>query len=169
MKYLRFLPIILFLALSFNGCKKPDEFPLVPFIEFKSIYSEKDAQGFDQNVYVTISFTDGDGDIGYHSRESGLNDAIFDDPSSQYYNNFIVKTFILQNGIWNTIDTPVSARIPYLTPEGPNKALRGEISREFALPIALVQDTLRYDIFIYDRSLNQSNTITTSPIILNTR
>ena len=169
MKYLRFLPVLLFLALSFNGCKKPDEFPLVPFIEFKSIYSEKDAQGYDQKVFVLVSFTDGDGDIGYHSRESGLNDAIFDDPASQYYNNFIVKTFILQNGIWNTIDTPVSARIPYLTPEGPNKALRGEISREFALPIALVQDTLRYDIFIYDRSLNQSNTITTSPIILNTR
>ena len=168
MKYLRFLPIILFLALSFNGCKKPDEFPLVPFIEFKSIYTTKD-DTIDLKAFVTISFTDGDGDIGYHSRESGLNDAIFDDPSSQYYNNFIVKTFILQNGIWNTIDTPVSARIPYLTPEGPNKALRGEISREFALPIALVQDTLRYDIFIYDRSLNQSNTITTSPIILNTR
>ena len=120
-------------------------------------------------MFVLVSFTDGDGDIGYHSRESGLNDAIFDDPASQYYNNFIVKTFILQNGIWNSIDTPVSARIPFLTPEGPNKALRGEISREFALPIALVQDTLRYDIFIYDRSLNQSNTITTSPIILNTR
>ncbi|TAH44305.1 MAG: hypothetical protein EYC69_00445 [Bacteroidetes bacterium] len=169
MKYFAFIPAVLFLAMSFNGCKKPDEFPLVPFIEFKSIYSEKDAQGFDQKVFVTVSFTDGDGDIGYHSRESGRNDAIFDDPSSPYFNNFIVKTFILKNGSWNSIDTPVSARIPYLTPEGPNKALRGEISREFALPVALVQDTLRYDIFIYDRSLNQSNTITTSTIILNTR
>ena len=169
MKYLRFIPVIIFLALSFNGCKKPDEFPLIPVIEFKTISSDKDAQGFDQYVHVNVSFTDGDGDIGYHSRESGLNDAIFDDPSSPYFNNFIVKTLILQNGIWNSIDTPVSARIPYLTPEGPNKALRGEISREFALPLALVRDTLRYEIFIYDRSFNKSNTITTSQIILTTR
>ena len=168
MKYLRFLPAIIFLALSFNACKKPDEFPLVPAIEFKTIYTTRDAQGFDLNVHVTVSFTDGDGDIGYHSRESGLNDPIFDDPSSPYFNNFIVKTLILQNGIWNSIDTPVSARLPFLTPEGPNKGLRGEIDRELALPIGLVQDTLRYEIFIYDRSLNKSNTVNTSAIILST-
>jgi hypothetical protein len=152
MKYLRFLPIILALVLSFYGCKKPDEFPIIPSIEFKSIYSTRNFLGYDQNVMVTISFTDGDGDIGYYSRESGLNDPIFDDPSSQYYNNFIVKTFILQNGIWNTIDTPVSARLPYLTPEGPNKGLRGEIQRELSVPVPLNNDTLRYEIFIYDRA-----------------
>ena len=78
------------------------------------------------------------------------------------------RTLILQNGIWNSIDTPVSARLPFLTPEGPNKGLRGEINRELALPIGLVQDTLRYEIFIYDRSLNKSNTVNTSAIILST-
>lgn len=168
MRYKNFLPALAFTVLSIFACKKPDEFPLVPAIEFKSIYTTKDAQGFDRRVFVTISFTDGDGDIGYHSRESGKNDAIFDDPTSQYYNNFIVKTLILRNGLWNSIDTPISARVPYLTPEGPNKALRGEIVREFTVPIPLVQDTLRYEIFIYDRSLNKSNTITTTSVILNT-
>jgi hypothetical protein len=167
MKYYRFIPAILFLLFSTYACKKPDEFPLVPSIEFKSIYSTRNGQGLDENVYVVVSFTDGDGDIGYHSRESGLNDPIFDDPSSPYFNNFIVRTLILQNGIWNSIDTPISARIPYLTPEGPNKALRGEISREFALPL-LRQDTLKYEIFIYDRALNKSNTITTPGIVLTT-
>ncbi len=169
MKYLRFIPAFVFLALSFFACRKPIEYPLIPSIEFKSLYSTKDIQGYDQNVYVTVSFTDGDGDIGYYSRESGKNDPIFDDPSSPYYNNFIVKTLILQNGNWNSIDTPTSARVPYLTPEGANKALRGEILREFTVPVPLVQDTLRYEIFIYDRALHQSNTITTPAIILNTR
>lgn len=169
MKYLRFIPAVIFLAISFNGCKKPDEFPLIPSIEFKSIYSTKNSQGYDQKVFVTVSFTDGDGNIGYYSVESGRNEPMFDDPTSQYYNNFIVKTLILQNGIWNSIDTPISARIPYLTPEGANKGLRGEILREFTVPIPLVQDTLRYEIFIYDRALNKSNTISTSNIILNTR
>ncbi len=169
MKYRSFIPALLFAALSFTSCEKPDEYPLEPSIEFVSIYSTKNAQGYDNKVFVSISFTDGDGDIGYHARESGLNDPIFDDPSSPYYNNFIVKTLILQNGLWNSIDTPVSARIPYLTPEGANKALKGKIERELTVPIPLDLDTLRYEIFIYDRSLNKSNTIVTPEILLNTR
>lgn len=174
MRHLRLIPAIAFLVLSFFACEKPEEYPLVPAIEFKTIYSESyynpaDSEIYDTKVFVTVSFTDGDGDIGYHSRESGRNDAIFDDPTSQYFNNFIVKTLILQNGLWNSIDTPISARIPYLTPEGANKALRGEILREFTVPVPLDNDTLRYEIFIYDRQLHQSNTISTSSIILNTK
>ena len=76
--------------------------------------------------------------------------------------------FIKQNGVWNTIDTPVSSRIPYLTPDGKNKALKGEILRELNLPFPLVNDTMKYDIFIYDRGLHQSNTITTPEFIFNT-
>ncbi len=75
-------------------------------------------------------------------------------------------------GLNDIMDIPLDDFIKHYEQE--NKLLwvahlKGEISREFALPIALVQDTLRYDIFIYDRSLNQSNTITTSTVILNTR
>lgn len=169
MKYRALLPALFFLSITFYSCEKPDEYPLVPAIEFVSMYTTKNAQGYDDKLFVTISFTDGDGDIGYHTRESGLNDPVFDDPASPYYNNFIVKTLILRNGIWNSIDTPVSARIPYLTPEGPNKALKGKIERELNVPLPLELDTLRYEIFIYDRSLNKSNTIITPEILLNTR
>ena len=156
MKYLRLFTLLIFATLLVFACKKPDEYPVIP------------NQGFDQLFYVTISFTDGDGDIGYKSRESGENDPIFDDPTSQYYNNFIVKMFIKQNGVWNTIDTPVSSRIPYLTPDGKNKALKGDILRELNLPFPLLNDTMKYDIFIYDRALHQSNTITTPEFIFNT-
>ncbi|MBK6443953.1 MAG: hypothetical protein IPG90_09620 [Bacteroidetes bacterium] len=168
MKYLRLFTLLIFATLLVFACKKPDEYPVIPAIEYKSAYTTKDNQGFDQLFYVTISFTDGDGDIGYKSRESGENDPIFDDPTSQYYNNFIVKMFIKQNGVWNTIDTPVSSRIPYLTPDGKNKALKGDILRELNLPFPLLNDTMKYDIFIYDRALHQSNTITTPEFIFNT-
>lgn len=168
MKYLRISFFLMTALLLSYACRKPEVYPDIPAIEFKSIYTVKDNQGYDQNVYVTINFTDGDGDIGYYSKESGLNDPMFDDPTSPYYNNFIVKVFIKANGVWNTLDTPVSSRIPYLTPDGKNKALKGEIVREIPVPAPLVNDTLKYDIFIYDRALHQSNTITTSEIILNT-
>lgn len=169
MKYLKIFGIACCCTFLVFACKKPDEYPLVPVIEFKNIYTVKDNQGYDKYVYVVISFTDGDGDIGYHSPESGLNEAEFDDPSSPYFNNYIVKTFIMQSNAWVTIDTPISSRIPYLTPESANKALKGEILREFTVPVPLVDDTIRYEIFIYDRARQKSNTITTPSILLNTR
>ncbi len=169
MKYLRIFALLVFAGIVTHSCKKPEEYPIIPAIQYKSAYTTKDQQGFDEYLYVTISFTDGDGDIGYKSKESGENDPIFDDPTSPYYNNFIVKMFIKQNGVWNSLDTPVSSRIPYLTPDGKNKALKGDILRELNLPLALVNDTMKYDIFIYDRALHQSNTITTPEYIFNTR
>jgi hypothetical protein len=163
----RFLYIAsLFLVFA---CKKEVEYPVEPIIRFESIEVEQDADGYDQKVYVTISFTDGDGDIGYYPRESGQNAWIFDDPASQYYNNYIVKTSLLRSGSWIVDTTNVSARLPYMTPEGAIKALKGEIRRELTLPPALVSDTLQYEIFIWDRALHKSNVVTTPAIVVNTR
>ena len=163
---------ILVSAFAFSSCKKPLEYPIIPSIDFKKIEAVKDINGKDMSLEVTIGFTDGDGDIGYHSPESGLNDPMFDfpaDATNPYYTNFKVKTFHLINNVW-TIDTiDISARIPYLTPEGSNKALKGEIMRDLPLNVGLVNDTFYYEIFIYDRGLHASNTIKTSNIVVNTQ
>lgn len=168
----KLVAVILISAFAFNACKKPLEYPIIPAIDFKRIESVKDANGKDQALLVTIGFTDGDGDIGYFSPESGLNDPIFDfpaDATNPYYTNFKVKTFHLINNVW-TIDTvDLSARIPYLTPTGSNKALKGEIQRELPLNIGLVNDTFYYEIFIYDRGLHASNTVKTTNVVLNTQ
>jgi len=165
---LRNLFLLLLPAMIF-GCKKPIEYPLEPVIAFKSISISQDASGYDSKVFVTLTFTDGDGDLGYYPRESGRNNPIFDDPSSAYYNNYIVTTYIKRSGSWITDTTNVSARLPYMTPEGANKALKGEIERELTLPPGLTVDTLKYDIFIWDRALHQSNTITTPEFVVSTR
>jgi hypothetical protein len=162
--------IISIIALAFvilSSCKKPDEFPDEPVITFKSLYTEVDAQGYDDKMYVVLNFTDGDGDIGYN--DIGNNDPVFDDPASPYYNNFQVRTFRYKNGAFVEDTTDLSARMMYVTPEVNNKALKGEIQRELPLPVHLVNDTLRFEIFIYDRALHASNTITTSDIVLNTQ
>ena len=158
--------VIVFAVIS---CRKLEEFPVEPVITYKSIYSTINAQGFDQKITVIVSFTDGDGDVGY--RVNGQNDSIFDDPTSQYYNNYIAKLFQFKNGNWVEYPTilPLGGRLPYLTPVGKNKALKGEISCDIDVPPQAVQDTFRLDLFIYDRSLHQSNTVTTSVIILNTQ
>lgn len=162
-------PLLLLAVLAVAACKKPVEYPIEPIIAFKSIEVGQAADGYDERVFVTITFTDGDGDIGYYPRESGRNDWIFDDPSSQYYNNYIVKTYIRDAGAWREDTTNVSARLPYMTPEGAIKALKGEITRELTLPPLLNRDTLQYEIFIWDRMLHKSNVIVTTPIVVSTR
>ena len=158
------------------ACKKPDEFPLEPVITFKSISSLQNLQGYDEKISVVLGFTDGDGDIGYKNR--GENDAIFDDPNSIYYNNYFVTYSLFRNGVWSTVSTtvpilppidPIAGRLPYITPNGKNKSLKGEISCDIDVPLQATQDTFRLDLFIYDRSLHKSNIITTTEFILNTQ
>lgn len=165
---LKHLSLVL-LIITATACKKPVEYPVEPIIKFESMEVEQGADGYDEKVFVTISFTDGDGDIGYYPRESGQNPWIFDDPTSQYYNNYIVKTSIRRSGTWVEDTTNVSARLPYMTPEGAIKALKGEIRRELTLPPLLNRDTLQYDIFIWDRALHKSNIVVTPPVVLTTR
>jgi hypothetical protein len=165
----RYLFVIFFIALSVSSCRKPDEFPIEPVITFKSIFSTKNALGYDEKMTVLLDFTDGDGDVGY--RPVGQNDPIFDDPTSPYYDNYVAKLFQYKNNTWSEYPTvlPLGGRVPYLTPLGKIKTLKGEISCEFDVPPACVSDTFRLDIFIYDRAFHKSNTITTSAIILNTQ
>jgi hypothetical protein len=164
----KFLFSIALLMISIS-CKKPDEFPDVPVITYKDIYSIRNSQGLDQKMTVLLNFTDGDGDVGY--KDIGQNGAIYDDPTSIYYNNYQAKLFQFENEEWVEKPTlvPLGGRLPYLTPIGKNKALKGEISCAVDVPLHAFQDTFRLEIFIYDRALHQSNTVTTSEIILTTQ
>ncbi|MFN8166903.1 MAG: hypothetical protein U0X76_12275 [Bacteroidia bacterium] len=166
MKVTRYIIAVLLTGLVISSCKKPDEYPVVPSIDYKSMIVLHDANGYDGSIDVTIGLTDGDGDIGYYPRESGLNDPIFDDPSSEYYTNFKVETYHKIMGVWTLDTVDISARIPYLTPEGSNKALKCEVRRNLPIRPSLNLDTFYYKIFIYDRGLHQSNTITTPEVVL---
>ena len=79
--------------------------------------------------------------------------------------------FLTLNGTWVEYPTilPLGGRLPYLTPTGKNKTLKGDISCDIDVPPQSLQDTFRLDVFIYDRALHQSNTVTTSAIILNSQ
>jgi hypothetical protein len=169
MKY-GFLSLIILFIVAISSCKKPDEYPVEPIITIKSFYSVKNAQGFDQQMTVILNFTDGDGDVGY--KPQGQNDAIFDDSLSLYYRNYNASLSVFRNGAWKDTTTakPLGGRIPYLTPEGKNKSLKGEIQCDFLLAgLIATQDTFRLKVFIYDRALHKSNVDTTLGLILNTQ
>ena len=171
------LIFLFFSAAIFSGCGHEDVYPLIPALEFKNI-----TQGSYNNLKtftLTATFTDGDGDIGYF--QDRPNDPEFDDTLSQYYYNFVLQLQVSKNGVWkDTVimyvdenidsiltdnDTTyyndlISTRLPYLTQDGQNKGLKGDIDKTgfFPLPIA---DTIRFRAFIYDRAKHKSNEIYT--------
>ena len=57
-------------------------------------------------------------------------------------------------------------RIPYMERLGQNKILKGTISISFIYQSYSPTDTIRYDFYIKDRAINESNVASTNEIVL---
>lgn len=152
-KVVFFLGIV---AIFFNSCVNKIQYSEIPYIEFVGFSVVKAHNDTDSLGYVTISYTDGDGDLGFLS--SDTNNLTYD---------FFIKLFQLKNGNDVELLPPdstftLNARLPYLTPEGDNKNIKGEITMllelYFITPV-LISDTVAFEIFITDRARNQSNVV----------
>lgn len=138
----------------FWGCKKEDSYSKIPEIKFVSLEKFDYTTPFD-SVVLTFSFTDGDGDIGVASTDTATRDVF-------------AKLYELKNGNYEewVIGTPIlQYALPYMEPRGSNESLKGEISIAINYNILQPNDTIRYDVYIFDRAGNKSNTITTSSIV----
>jgi hypothetical protein len=162
--------------LVWMGCKKVKTYPDIPSIEFRSLGTYKSVIGLDSASEITISFIDGDGDVGLYPSGNGNP---FDDSLSIYYDNFYCFAYRRIGGEWvKDNDTanflpnglPSSCgRLPYMTSTGLNKTLKGEISMSQPIwTFPIVSDTIYYEVYIVDRALNKSNTITTPAIVIHT-
>ncbi len=173
-KILLFLIIIM--IMGFGSCKKVKKFSDIPHIEyigFIKIYNP-DLEIYDRGV-LAFSFEDGDGDIGLNTGDT----APPFNASSKYHYNLIITYFEMQNGVLTEVpilwfnpqtgqyDTlTLSARIPNLTPQGINKAINGEIQDTlFIYNFNSTFDTIKFEAYIIDRALHESNTITTPLIV----
>ena len=65
-----------------------------------------------------------------------------------------------------TLTTPLRYRIPDLTPDDRNKAIKGIIVDTIPLNPNPVYDTIQFSMFIYDRALHKSNVVFTPEIIV---
>lgn len=168
--------LITLLMVSAGSCKKVEKFPPEPrieYISFSKVYNPN-LEIFDRGV-LHFSFEDGDGDIGLNSGDTfpPFN------ASSPYYYNLIITYFEMQHGelvevpiLWFNPQTEqydtlsLSSRIPNLTPDGINKAINGEIfDTLFIYNFNSEFDTIKFDAYIIDRALNESNKISTPLII----
>jgi hypothetical protein len=151
--------------LSYSSCKKPEQYPLIPAIEYVSFAKIQNTLGVDNKGILTFSFTDGDGDIGL---AAGDTLAPFN-PGSQYYYDLFVTYYEKQHGDYIPVVLPMTnnLRIPVITPTSGNKSIKGTIDVElFINNPASTYDTIAYDVSIVDRALNLSNKIRTPDIII---
>ncbi len=142
-----------------SSCRKFEEYPIIPHIEFVSfakIYNDT-LEAYTKGI-LTISYTDGDGDIGLKQS----------DTIPPYDYNFYISYFEKQNGefVELILDPPLNARIPMLTPSGINKSIKGEIEDEIFLNYTSQYDTIRLEVYILDRALHKSNVIQTPEIYI---
>jgi hypothetical protein len=161
-KIILILLIPLFAGLT--GCIKEEQYPLEPKIEFGSFATAKDLSGKDSLGQITISYTDGDGNIGLYP---------LDTVEPRKYNFYLKIMQSVNNQLveYKPADTNVTfnARIPLLTPNGRNKNIKGNITMTLELYFArqmLKSDTIAFEIYIKDRDLNKSNVVKTPLFII---
>jgi hypothetical protein len=157
-----FLLILLFTGLT--ACIKEEQYPLEPYIEYGGFTTLRDVKGKDSLGAITISYTDGDGNIGLFA---------WDTVEPRKY-NFYLKFMQYVNKQLVEVkpaDTTITfnARIPLLTPAGKNKNIKGDITMSLELYFArqmLLSDTIAFEIYIKDRDLNKSNVVETPMFII---
>lgn len=151
------------MVLLLTSCQKEEKYSDIPHIEFISLESINDGSS-DMDVRLTFKFQDGNGDIGLDDDDT---ETPFDTASVYYYNCFI-SYFEKQNGEFVEVELPftMNMRIPRLS-KYDKESIEGEIYMDLYANNPFSKfDTIRYEVFIVDRALNHSNTITTSEYIV---
>ncbi len=150
-----------------TSCVKKEVYPDIPVIAYEGFIMQFDSGLYAKRGYLTISFKDGNGDIGLGDNQKN---PPFDTGSIYYY-NYIIDYYEMRNGTFVKVDLDPSynARIPNLTPIDQNKAIKGTILDTLMLNPAPLHDTVKFKFFIYDRALHKSNVDSTPPIILRRR
>jgi len=157
--------IVLLLVLAAGSCKKIEQLPAEPSIEFTSftIFDTTDILGNRTKAgRLKFYFEDGDGNLGLNEPSR-----IFDvDTTNLFFTLYRKKNGIMVEAPDNDPLRPSAYRIPYMERIGQNKILKGTISVVFLYMFYNRTDTIKYDFFLKDRALNESNTESTSEIVI---
>ena len=160
MKAFSKIVFIILLSSILFACKKSEQFSDIPYLEFRR-YQIKDSVDALCNLAkiceLHLYFVDGDGDIG-----------LFDEDTIPPFDyNLFVNYFEMQNDSLSQIDVspPFHIRIPNLTPSGQNKSLKVNVKYDVNITYRN-SDTIKFDLKLFDRALNESDWVGTGLITL---
>ena len=171
-KYLLYV----FFPLAILSCRKPPNYSDTPEIKYESISKllifDETLLGYIDSVSITVSFKDGDGNLGLDNSDIEGSEIYVD----EYIFNYYIDVYKKENDTWEFVDFEAigesyfHSRFPRLLPEGASP-IDGDLNLGLILtPSSLLQatDSIRFEIDIVDRDLNRSNKITTDAIIFGT-
>jgi hypothetical protein len=164
MKKIKYLYLVIISLFFLGSCRKVQQLPAVPHIEFTSftIFDTTDILGNNsKGGRLKFHFEDGDGDLGLNAPTDSQADST----------NLFFTLFRKEGGVMipapdNDPLKPSAYRIPYMERLGQNKILKGTISVTFLYLFYEPTDTISYDFYIKDRALNESNVASTNEIVL---
>ena len=159
MKNKHIIILCFFLILTCISCLKIEELPDEPSITYLSFdtYQAYDLLG-NLKTFGTLkfSFVDGDGNIGRLLTQQDIADSVSYDVELTLFNK--IDTLFVES------EEKDYYLIPALDRKGVNKTLKGEI--ELLIPFDFIDyDTIKYEFFLIDKSLNKSNVEETPEII----
>lgn len=156
----RYLTIVI-AAIFFISCSKPPDYPNEPEITFENISKDSMRQSNlnIDSLFVTFSYTDGDGNLGWPEDDNRQSVFVIDTRTGVVENTFKIPE-IPDQGTANGIFGEMTLRL-YTTccifPQGIPPC---------SSPAAYPRDSVSYEIYIVDRDGNESNRIQTPPITL---
>ena len=169
---------LVLVALAAVSCQKPVEYPVEPKIAYEGFtYLMNPDSTFSGEGIISFSYTDGDGDLGLDDTDTlppfGFNDAHYYNMLVDYLkcvNGVFVKTPLLS---WNvqtqSYDTvSFNARFKRLRDSENPKAISGTMDYKLTVQNPFSpNDTVKFEIRIFDRALHESNVIQTEAIYTN--
>ncbi len=164
------LGVLLAAGSALTGCLEKEEFPDQPILTFKELDQRYELNSPNDTItslffYVTVNFTDGDGDIGLDAADTVYSPF---GPGEAHYFNYYTQIQKRMNGEWADIRDPWRYRMKRITPTGQDPTLNGEITvrmgpiegdMPFPNPDLFTGDTLQVTVRLEDRSLHISNTV----------
>ena len=135
----------IFTVLFFNGCISEEPISEVPYLEFISVNPQQ-VEAFKDNLIFTVFYQDGNGDLGENSPD--------------------IKNLFLKD---NRNDIVYEFRLEQLAPDDANISIQGKLNIELSgtgITDGSAEQSATFDIYVVDRAGNNSNTITSSNIII---
>jgi hypothetical protein len=174
------------LFLCLGACQTPPEFSKTPAItldrlakfHLNKIYDEEGipiSQGRD-SINISLNFKDGDGDLGLD--QSDLVPPYYvNGKKTDYYNNFFIDMYVLKHKKWSKIifdhNLNFNSQFQRFQKGDKKSPLKGTMYYNFSIDNSVPEtfnfgckDTLMFEVYILDRALNKSNTVTTDPVVL---
>lgn len=158
---------MLFLLVACVSCLKEKQLPDGP-----QLTSSKFEIGTSGGT-MYLGFTDGDGNFGL---EEGDTSGVFSDCIRSW--NLYAEYEELQNGVWTRIvidpcdgpfpdnDVAFYYAVPWAKPTGQDQTQEGEIRIDMnAWYLESEFDTIRFEVKIVDRTMNESNSLIVGPLI----